>query len=223
MNTSKPTKIIVIVAILCAGFFVLELNRKNSLPDSNSFPEKINTIATSTPPVTKPISNEVRLKAYTTAYTYWDNTPPGSSLISHPILHTEAGGTGTYTDPITVAVGHSMTAGKDTLDYPAGTKFYIPNVRKYFIVEDSCGDGDTPQNVPCHNLSTAPKGAQVWLDLWIDGASGTKESADTCASKITDSNGTLHLVIKNPLPTYIVATGPVFKNGKCAEVFGDAI
>src|SRR5690349_9643893 len=72
---------------------------------------------------------------YITAYTWFDNTPQGSPDISHPVLHRAAGGTGTFSDPVTIAVGHSLETGKDVLDVPAGTRMYIPNVRRYFIVE----------------------------------------------------------------------------------------
>ncbi len=174
-------------------------------------------VVTPTPtptPAPTPNSNEIRIQAYLTAYTYWDNTPPGSSEISNPIIHTLAGGTGTYQDPITLAVGHSITGGKDTLDYPAGTKFYVPNLRKYFIVEDTCGDGNTPQNGPCH---TGYQG-HPWLDLWIDGGNGTRALANTCAEDITD----IHLVIENPASNYSVVAGPVYNNG-CSSQFGEAI
>jgi hypothetical protein len=163
-------------------------------------------------------SGEIRLIAYTTSYTYWDNTPPGSSDISNPVIHDKAGGTGTYQDPITIAVGHVMSGGKDTLDFPAGTKFYIPNVRKYFIVEDTCGDGNTPQNGPCHSLKTADKGAQVWLDMWIGGNSVTSSVADKCANILTAN----HLVIQNPASSYAVVAGPVI-GASCAAQFGDVL
>ena len=91
-----------------------------------------------------------------TGYDYWDNTPPGSPVISNPVIHQVAGGTGTWQDPTTVAVGHSIINGQDILDWAAGTRFYIPNLRRYFIVEDTCGDGPDPQDEPCHDLSTAP-------------------------------------------------------------------
>jgi hypothetical protein len=106
-------------------------------------------------------TGEVFIQAYTTGYDYWDNTPAGSAIISDPILHKRAGGTGTYADPITLAVGHSIIGGKDILDYPAGTKFYIPNLRRYFIVEDTCGDGPSPQTEECHigfPAGTSPPG-----------------------------------------------------------------
>jgi hypothetical protein len=159
-------------------------------------------------------SGETRFVAYLTAYTYWDNTPPGSSEISNPIIHTLAGGTGTYSDPITVAVGHSITGNVDTLDYPAGTKFYVPNLRKYFIVEDTCGDGSTPQNGPCH---TGYEG-HPWLDLWLDGSNGTKATSDACANAITD----LHLIIEDPAPGYAVNPGALYNNG-CSSQYGDTV
>jgi hypothetical protein len=77
-----------------------------------------------------------------------------------------AGGTGTYSDPITLAVGHSIINGKDIGDYAYGTKFYVPNLRKYFTAADACGDGNTPQAGPCH---TGFNG-HVWLDLYVGGS-----------------------------------------------------
>jgi LysM domain len=164
-------------------------------------------------------AGEIRFNAYTTAYTYWDNTPAGTANISHPILHQKAGGTGTYADPITIAVGHSIINGKDILDFPAGTKFYIPNVQRYFIVEDTCGDGNTPQNGACH--TGYPAGTSAWLDMWIDGASSTAAKSASCASALTDSNGVVHLVIQNPAPNYKVIAGPVIQNGICSAQFGN--
>src|SRR5512135_1310636 len=48
-----------------------------------------------------PQPQRIITSAYTTGYTWFDNTPPGSGEISHPVLHAKAGGTGTYADPIT--------------------------------------------------------------------------------------------------------------------------
>lgn len=161
------------------------------------------------------------LKAYTTGYSWFDNTPPGSATISHPVIHKKAGGKGTYTDPTTIAVGHSIINGKDILDYPKGTRFYIPNVRKYFIVEDTCGDGRTPQNGPCHSLTKAPKGVTVWLDIWIGGGSSARKQADDCMSKVTDGNGAIHSAILNPRKDYVTVSGDVLLNGKCRAGYGN--
>src|SRR5687768_13826608 len=75
---------------------------------------------------------EVRYRSFVTGYSYYDNTPPGSPDISHPRIHKTAGGVGTWRDPITLAVGHKIEGGRDILQFPAGTRFYIPNLRRYF-------------------------------------------------------------------------------------------
>lgn len=118
---------------------------------------------------------------YLTGYTYWDNTPPGSAEIARPVLRQRAGGTGTWQSPITIAVGHSIVNGRQTLDYPAGTRFYLPRLRKYAIVEDVCGDGPNPQGGPCH---TGHNG-RPWLDIWIGGKGVSPQDADACARRIT--------------------------------------
>lgn len=161
------------------------------------------------------------LNAYTTGYSYFDNTPPGSATISHPALHKKAGGQGTYKDPVTVAVGHSIINSKDILDYPKGTRFYIPNVKKYFIVEDTCGDGPKPQNGACHSLTKAPKGVTVWLDIWIGGQGSTRKQADDCMSKVTDGNGAIHKAILNPRKDYVTVSGDVLLKGKCHTGYGN--
>lgn len=136
-----------------------------------------------------PASSSERIvhTTYTTAYTWYDNTPVGSATISHPILHKTAGGTGTYQDPITIAVGHSTATGKDVLDFPAGTRIYLPDVRRYFIVEDSCGDGNDPQGGPCHQgTNVEGTNSTIWIDMWIGGQSMSSDGADNCASKVTN-------------------------------------
>ncbi|MDQ1740981.1 MAG: hypothetical protein QOE53_2633 [Pseudonocardiales bacterium] len=175
------------------------------------------TTPTPTPTPTPPPSG-TEITAYLTGYDYYDNTPPGSAAVSNPVIHQTAGGTGTYTDPITLAVGHTITSsGQDVLDWPAGTKFYVPNLRKYFIVEDTCGDGNTPQNGPCHTGYPAP--ATTWLDLWVDGQTDTSTQASNCMDAITG----VHKVIKDPPSTYAVVPGAVAANGGCATQYGDTV
>lgn len=165
----------------------------------------------STPVVSS--AGEVRISAYTTAYGWPDNTPAGNA-ISNPVIHSGAGGTGTFADPITMAVGHSIINGNDILDYPAGTKFYVPNLRRYFIVEDTCGDGNSPQNGPCH---TGYQG-HVWVDLWIGGQGLSSSGTLACEDTVTD----IHTIIENPASTYAVVPGPVY-NGSCAQQFGETV
>lgn len=188
------------------------------------------------PKTTSPITTslkETSLLAYTTGYSYWDNTPPGSSTIAYArsdkyqTIHSVAGGIGTYADPITVAVGWAKIGEAEAPDYPPGTRIYIPNVRRYFIVEDLCGDytddGILPQNKPCHTPEQWARdlGARVQIDLWIDGASGTAESTLDCMSAITGEGP--HLAILNPAPDYVVVPGSLFSNGTCTKLFGDRL
>lgn len=138
--------------------------------------------------------------------------------MSNPVIHQAAGGTGTYADPITLAVGDTITSsGQDVPDRPAGTMLYVPNLRKYFIVEDTCGDGNTPQNGPCHTGYPAP--AMTWLDLWVDGQTDTTTQASNCMDATTD----VHKVIKDPPSTYAVVPGAVTANGGCANQYGDTV
>lgn len=169
----------------------------------------VETVPTTKPipdPVPKPTpipgaaAGEKQFDAYITGYSYYDNTPPGSADISNPVIHQKAGGVGTFGDPATLAVGHSLGTGKDVLDYPAGTKFYVPDLRRYFIVEDTCGDGGSPQNGPCH---TGYQG-HPWLDVWV-GKGASKSASDACMDKITE----VHTVIENPNSGYPVVSGDI--------------
>ncbi len=140
-----------------------------------------------------------KFKAYVTGYGYWDNTPPGSAEISKPVVHRKAGGKGSYEDPVTIAVGHVIEGGRQTLDFPPGTRLYLERLRKYAIVEDVCGDGNRPQDGPCH---TGHQG-HPWLDIYIGGAKRTRAETDACARRIT----AVQDLIINPEPGYPVYAG----------------
>ncbi|HEY3573051.1 MAG TPA: hypothetical protein VGK98_04415 [Arthrobacter sp.] len=172
-------------------------------------------------PIQPASSEKVVNTAYTTAYTWYDNTPVGSASISHPVLHRTAGGTGTYADPITIAVGHSLATGRDVLDFPAGTRIYLPDVRRYFIVEDTCGDGNDPENGPCHQGTNAQgTNSTLWIDMWIGGQSVDAGGADNCAGRVTD----VHTAVFNPASNYVVAPGAgVIHDGKCDAGYGNSL
>jgi hypothetical protein len=135
-----------------------------------------------------------QLTIWLTGYSWQDNTPPGSSAVGEPVLHTQAGGTGTYADPITVAVpGH-----KGDMDWQPGTRFYLPSVQRYVMVEDS-------------GAAKPPSGADTHLDMWIGGQDGTKDTTDDCESQLT---GDVPAVL-NPPDNEQVMTGSIFVGGKC--------
>lgn len=148
---------------------------------------------------------EQRFTAFLTGYSYWDNTPPGSAAIARPVIHRRAGGIGTYANPITLAVGHQKRGGRSLMDFPAGTRFYFPRIRKYAIVEDLCGDGNRPQDGPCH---TGHRG-HVWLDIYVDGRRAGNRAANICMRRITG----IQRVVINPRPGRPVAEGPLTESG----------
>ena len=125
------------------------------------------------------------------------------------MLHRVAGGTGTYADPITVAVGHSLATGADVLDLPPGTRLYAPSLRRYGVVEDTCGDGPTPQYGPCHALAQARaesgQPVMVWLDWYMAGQGASAGGAAACASRLTRADP----VLINPAPGLAVIPGPL--------------
>jgi 3D (Asp-Asp-Asp) domain-containing protein len=166
------------------------------------------------------VGERVLTRVYTTGYTWFDNTPPGSALISHPRVHRRAGGTGTYDDPITLAVGHSLASGTDVLDLPAGTRVYVPHVRRYFVVEDTCGDGAAPQRHGCHDLSDAPDGTSLWIDLYVGGDRGSdRTDVQQCAGRVTDGDTSLHTIVLHPGRDHPVAAHPLFHDGECTDLF----
>ena len=152
-----------------------------------------------------PRNGESSFNIYLTGYSYWDNTPPGSAEISKPVIHRKAGGKGTFSDPITIAVGHTIIGSRQTLDYKAGTRFYLPGLRKYVIVEDVCGDGRRPQDGPCHT----GRNGLPWLDIYVDGRRSASGSATQCARRITS----VQKIIMNPGRDYPVVSGPLTETG----------
>lgn len=157
-----------------------------------------------------PVSQEIPMQVYLTGYSYWDNTPPGSSAIALPQVRSRAGGTGTYRDPVTLAVGHVKNGRRSTPDFRPGTRFYIKKLKRYAIVEDVCGDGPKPQNGPCH---TGYQG-RPWLDIWVGGRRVDKGAVKACMYRLTG----LQQVIRNPGPDYPVTPGEISASG--CQTFG---
>ncbi len=152
------------------------------------------------PPVTPPVApSQGALQVYTTFYASGDNTPAGSTQIDLGGHSGNAGGTGTYQDPITLAVGGSIINGQEIDDYPYGMMFYFPDLKKYFIAEDFCGDGNSPQTKACHK-SEVP--GYVQLDLYA--GNGNLES---CEDRLTG----IRSVVFNPASNLQVDTSPICK------------
>src|SRR5205814_4928603 len=83
-----------------------------------------------------------------TFYGWPDNDPAGNG-IAYPKIHSGASGTGTYADPITFAT--------DPKEWAPGTILYVPYLKRYVIMEDSCGQ-----------CITDWKSGKYHIDVWLD-------------------------------------------------------
>ncbi|HEV2638789.1 MAG TPA: hypothetical protein VGX23_26815 [Actinocrinis sp.] len=103
-------------------------------------------------------------QVWLTFYGWYDNTPPGCATASGGC----AGGTGTYSDPITFAT--------DKSEAPTGTIIWVPRVGKYFVMADDCTECD--QDWSGQGPDGGPK---MWhFGLWLGGqgcSDGQKVSA----------------------------------------------
>lgn len=143
------------------------------------------------PPVTAPVptSNEVTFTKYITSYASGDNDPSGSTAAYLNGVEGNAGGDGTYDNPITIAVGYVGSKG----DYAYGTVFYISGLQAYFVAQDTCA--------ACHK--------DGHLDVYAGDNSGN--AILNCEYAMTGN----YQVIQNPSPDYPVITGSLFQNGQC--------
>jgi 3D (Asp-Asp-Asp) domain-containing protein len=120
-----------------------------------------------------------------TGYSFQDNSPSNSNDICCGVVHKKAGGRGTFSDPITVAAPGSARS----TETPIGTRFYLPSVNRYVVVEDS----------------GASKMSRVHLDVYVDGKDLPRRFSDNCMSEITGKVA----AIKNPGPGMPVTPGPL--------------
>jgi hypothetical protein len=149
---------------------------------------------------------------FLTFYGWYDNTPPGND-ISFPKIHSGAGGKGTFADPITFATAKAELA--------PGTKVWVPRVKKYFIMEDSCQEcGDDWSG---HGPNGGP--GLRHIDLWIGGKGGSAFDAIDCEDALThynaDGTPTLEPVVVNPPSNEQFDATPLF-NTQTGECYGGA-
>lgn len=97
-----------------------------SAPPTQSSPAKA-------PPRTPTATARPNAFGQVSFYSARDNNPSGSRRIAFTnVLHKQAGGTGTFEDPLTMAAGNGQML--------LGTKVYVPFLQRYFILEDLCPD-----------------------------------------------------------------------------------
>jgi hypothetical protein len=131
-----------------------------------------------------------------TFYGAADNTPPGSRAIAYGTVHSQAGGTGTYRDPITFAT--------DRTEVPVGTVIYYAPLRRYFVMEDDCTECDEEWQ-----RSRSPH-----IDLWAGTA--TDKGIVRCENSLTRDGQ--QQVLVNPPPNLPVTPGQLYDNGRCVKL-----
>jgi 3D (Asp-Asp-Asp) domain-containing protein len=152
------------------------------------------TTADRSPPTTSATTKPVPLAAPNasgpiTFYAARDNDPPGSRAIAYPgILHDQAGGSGTFADPLTFATAVGV--------FKPGTRIYVPDVQLYFILEDTCASCSGHQ-----------------IDLWAGPA--TDSGVVACEESLTRGGARPYEV--NPPPGRPVVAGDLYQSGKCYQ------
>lgn len=140
------------------------------------------------------------VQAFMTLYGFVDNSPPGP-IIAHPCIHPEAGGTGTYADPITFAT--------DVNESPWCQIIYVPYMKRYFVHEDECSECDRDWQ----------KSHKYRFDMWAGGDNRSRRKPERrallrCESTWTrgDSIKDLHnpIITVDPPPGLPVTTTPIF-------------
>jgi hypothetical protein len=142
------------------------------------------------------------VRARTTFYGWWDNTPPGGA-IAHPVIHATAGGVGSYCDPTTFATEPTKAENKRI---PYGTRIYIPFLQKYFLREDDC----TPSGPKSGSGSNGCYG--LWFDNWVGGNAKTEKAAlFRCEIRLTPK-ANAEVILHPHASEKVDWTGPIYSN-----------
>jgi len=121
-----------------------------------------------------------------TLYGWPDNDPPGGA-IAYPRMHSTAGGTGTYANPVTMS--------SDSRELRPGTRIYVPYLHKYFVMEDDCAQCDSDW-------------AHGWwhVDLWIGGRGWPVSAVYRQENKLTN---VWQWIVVNPPANWWVSPRPL--------------
>ena len=132
---------------------------------------------------------------FVTLYGFPDNSPPGAG-IAFPQIHNQAGGTGTFDDPVTFATDQNELA--------PGTIVYYGFLHRYFIMEDDCVECDQDWE------GSGPDGGPgFWhIDLWVGGQGGDTNAVLSCEDALTQQGD----VTLNPSSNLPVDTTPLFNS-----------
>jgi hypothetical protein len=191
-------------SLLCAAAFVLGAGADPAATSPATHSRQASAARAPSPSRRHHHARPERLKIWATYYGWFTNTPPGCTTA---YLTGCAHGTGTFRDPVTLA--------SDPKEFPPGTRFYYPTVKKYFVMGDECTTCVTAWKTTGH---------QRQVDLWIGGEGGTAFAAINCEDALTQYSTTgpvLTTFIENAPAHLHVSKAPLFtaRTGRC---FGGA-
>jgi hypothetical protein len=129
-----------------------------------------------------------------TFYGWPDN---GGADIAFPKVHAKAGGAGTYADPITFAT--------DPDEWPPGTILYLPFLKRYIVMEDSCA-----------SCTTDWAARKYHLHVWVNSDDRVPMQVTACEMSLMRASVDVEV---NPPADRPVATTPLFdpNTGACVS------
>lgn len=142
------------------------------------------------------------VSATVTFYGWPDNSPPGNA-IAHPVIHSGAGGDGSYCNPTTFATEPTSSENKM---FPYGVVLYVPLVDKYFIREDDCTNSGPSSGSGSNGCSG------IWFDLWIGGDANSNFSKVIACEQALTPSGKVNVVVDPPSGETVNWTGPIYSD-----------
>ena len=131
-----------------------------------------------------------------------DNCPPGGDIAYPTSQHPQAGGLGSFADPITFA-GSRKVPGF----VPKDTVLYVYSLQKYFRFEDDCQECDSDWS----------KHQKLHVDLWMGSDTVTPgPNLIACENQMTRSKAAILIDAPAGLPVNLT---PLFNNAtlQCIE------
>ncbi|KAL8790955.1 MAG: hypothetical protein Q9195_006100 [Heterodermia aff. obscurata] len=138
-----------------------------------------------------------------TFFGYPDNSPPGAGIAFTTCGHSLAGGTGSYSDPITFATAPDG-------DFRVCEVVYLPHVRKYARYEDDCEQCNP--KFAAHDWDSS---RTYHIDLWTGSTSTNGGDAQiACEDSLPGGPQT---ILRNPPADLPTDTTPFFspEDGDC--------
>lgn len=160
-----------------------------------------------TSPPSQPSPSVTGLPVTLSFYSFADNG--NSTQIYYPLsqgypsVHNAAGGSGTYSDPLTMAASKAV--------FSPGTKLYVYALSKYVVMEDYCG--------VCENdwSWSQKRDVQVWIGGDSTNSTTTLAQCEGILNTFVSQSSYAGLVLPNPPAGLLVNTTPLFNasTGAC--------